>query len=49
VSSPDSETSREIETGTSDRQTNMVLFAEELLKFFLQVLTGESTGRKTSL
>jgi len=49
IATPTGVVSKEIKTGTSDRQTNMVLFAEEALKFFLQVLTEETTEQKTAL
>ncbi|EKM56069.1 uncharacterized protein PHACADRAFT_257122 [Phanerochaete carnosa HHB-10118-sp] len=48
VATQDGVVSKEIETGTFDRQTNMVLFTEEALKFLLQVLTGEVTEQKTA-
>ncbi|EKM56071.1 uncharacterized protein PHACADRAFT_209566 [Phanerochaete carnosa HHB-10118-sp] len=49
IATPSGVISRELKTGTSDRQTNMVLFAEEALKFFLQVLKGEIAERKMAL
>ncbi|GJE88046.1 competence/damage-inducible CinA family protein [Phanerochaete sordida] len=49
VATADGVVSKDLETGTFERQTNMVLFAEEALKYFLQVLEGEVTAfRKTT-
>lgn len=49
IATPDGVVSKEIKTGTNDRQANMVLFAEEALRFFVEVLTGEVTQRKMAL
>ena len=40
ISTPSGEVSSEIQTGVSDRPTNMVLFAEEALKLLHEVLAG---------
>lgn len=34
---------REVETKSSDREKNMLVFAEEALKLFLEVLKGDVT------
>ncbi|GJE88042.1 competence/damage-inducible CinA family protein [Phanerochaete sordida] len=49
IATPSGVVSKELKTGQDDRAANMVLFAEEALKFFLQVLTEETAGRKTAL
>ena len=49
MSTPDGEVNREVSTGTFDRQANMVLFAEEALKLFLEVLNTNASGKKTNL
>jgi len=45
VVSEGSETTKEIETGSADREQNMVAFAEETLKLFLEVLTKDGEGK----
>lgn len=49
VSTPDGEVTKLADTEISDRQTNMVLFAEEALKLFLEVLTGATVVDKVKL
>lgn len=49
VSTPDGEVTRAVDTGVTDRQTNMVRFAEEALKLLLEVLTGAITVDKGKL
>lgn len=41
VVSDDGVATREVETKSSDRAKNMLLFAEEALKLFLEVLKGD--------
>lgn len=49
IVSEEGEVKREIETGTAERDYNMIGFAEAALELFLEVLQGETKVEKASL
>ncbi|KAL5497843.1 hypothetical protein ACEPAH_2774 [Sanghuangporus vaninii] len=49
VVSEEGEVKREVETGTSERDVNMIKFAEAALQLFLEVLQGDAKFEKASL
>ncbi|EJD01894.1 competence/damage-inducible CinA family protein [Fomitiporia mediterranea MF3/22] len=49
IASADGTVTREVETGTAERDVNMIKFAEAALKLFLEVVQGEVKVEKASL